>query len=201
MHRRCCPSQRGGYPARSRRRAEFTPRYSRGAAPQDEVCWLSLAGPRASKPASSSLLGARHSVALMYFAANEDAPLEWRAPSHERVWRPAVRQDRVTHVHRPARRRLVQPVARLRRRRPVRRRPAAGRRGGARRARPRGPVGLRQGLWRGRHARSRPGRQRKSAQAPHRRRQGQPHRFRRVPSRLSRPDGQEHRPRHPCLGA
>ena len=35
----------------------------------------------------------------------------------------------------------------------------------------------------------------------HRGRQGQPARPRRVPSRLSRDDGQEHRPRHPCLGA
>src|SRR5687767_4694195 len=33
----CCPSERGGYSARSGRAAQFTPRYSKGGAPQDEV--------------------------------------------------------------------------------------------------------------------------------------------------------------------
>ena len=104
-------------------------------------------------------------------------------------------------VLRPARRRLVQPVAGVRRCRPVQRRPAAGGCRGARRARPREPVRLRQGLRRGGHARSRPRRQREPAQAPHHGRQGQPAGPGRVPSRLSRHDGQEHRPRHPRLGA
>ncbi len=115
----------------------------------------------------------------------------------------AYAQDdsKLGHVLRPARRRLVQPVAGVRRRRPVQRRPAAGGCSRACRPRPRRPRGLRQGLWGGRDARSRPGRQREPAQAPHRRRQGQSHRFRRVPSRLSRPDGKKHRPRHPRLGA
>ena len=88
-------------------------------------------------------------------------------------------------------------IAGVRRRRSVQCRQAARRSGGALRARREGACGLRDGLRLGRDARPRSRSEREPAQAQDDGRQGQPYRLHRIPSRLSRADGEEHRLGHP----